>query len=57
MEDEGVPEHVRARVIRTVVYGGPDVADAELRLELNQAAVKRLAEQSPQFVLPDDFRS
>jgi len=56
MEDEGVPEDVRARVIRTVVYGGPDVADAELRMELNEAAVKRLAEQPPWLVVPDDLR-
>ncbi len=33
MEDEGVPEHVRGRVLRVVCYGtAEDVADAQLRI-------------------------
>ena len=32
MEDEGVPEETRRRVIRTVVYGGPSPADSEQRI-------------------------
>jgi hypothetical protein len=32
LEDEGVSEEVRARAIRTVVYGGPNPADAEQRI-------------------------
>lgn len=46
MEDEGIPEHVRQRVIRTVVYGSPNPADAELRITQHEQDVARLLEQN-----------
>lgn len=56
MEDEGMPSETRARVIRTVVYGGPNPEDSELRVELNEELVKRLAEQGPAVLLPDGWQ-
>jgi hypothetical protein len=32
MEDEGIPEESRSRVIRTILYGSPDEADAIRRI-------------------------
>lgn len=42
MEDEGIPEPVRLRIIRTLVYGAPDEAEALARVERQTAEVERL---------------
>jgi len=33
MEDEGVPETIRQRVVRVVIFGGPDEVAALVRME------------------------
>lgn len=42
MEDEGVPEAARQRIIRTVVYGSPNPADAELRMAQNEETKREM---------------
>jgi hypothetical protein len=42
MEDEGVDEHSRERVIRTILYGAPDPLEAEQRIQRQQEMVERL---------------
>lgn len=37
MEHEGVPERVRERVVRCVIYGTPDGADAVIRIDEHAA--------------------
>jgi hypothetical protein len=44
MEDEGVPSEVRRKVVRGVLYGSPNVADAELRVEQREVTVRHLRE-------------
>lgn len=43
MEDEGVPEDARQRIIRTVVYGSPNPADAEVRIAQQKEAERQMA--------------
>lgn len=42
MEDEGISEPTRLRVIRTLIYGAPDEAEALARMERQAAEVERL---------------
>jgi hypothetical protein len=44
MEDGGISERSRSRVVRTILYGAPDEADAELRTAERQKQVKWLTE-------------
>ncbi len=39
MDDEGIPAEVRERVVRCVLYGSPDPADAVLRMDAAAATV------------------
>lgn len=42
MEGEGVPEETRQRVVRAVVYGSPNPADAELRMAQQKEAEREM---------------
>jgi hypothetical protein len=42
MEDEGVDERSRERVIRTVLYGAPDPGEAERRIDEQQKQIELL---------------
>lgn len=42
MEDEGIAPEVRERIIRTVVYGGPNPADAEQRIAQQREAAREM---------------
>jgi len=42
MEDEGVDAATRAKVIRSVLYGSPNQAEADLRMEQQQLMVTHL---------------
>ena len=46
MEDEGIPESSRRRVVSTILYGGPSEADAILR-EHQQAQFRRAMFATP----------
>jgi hypothetical protein len=55
MEDEGIEPAVRAKVVRCVLYGSPNVADAELRMEQQQRMVDLVKYQAaPMVILPKD---
>lgn len=41
MEDEGIPEQSRVRVVRTVVYGSPNEWDAHERMQHHEDDIKR----------------
>lgn len=57
MEDEGVPEHVRLRIIRTLVYGAPNEAEALARVEQMKAHAETLAKAPfPSIKLPWEAR-
>lgn len=43
MEDEGIPEPTRLRIIRTLVYGAPDEAEALARMDRMAVEVEKLA--------------
>lgn len=45
MEDEGVTPEVRRRVVRGVLYGSPNVADAELRVQQREQLTEELKRQ------------
>jgi hypothetical protein len=45
MEDEGVPEATRVRVLRSAIYGAPDEWDAEQRIQQVSSEAVRLAMQ------------
>jgi hypothetical protein len=56
LEDEGVPDELAERIIRGVLYGSPNVADAEQRLldrEKMMQLVKQQASQPIVFDLED----
>jgi hypothetical protein len=53
MEDEDVPVDVRRRVVRGVVYGGPNVADAEHRVATAQQMAKWAQTAPARLPLPD----
>ncbi len=56
MEDEGISEIIRLRIIRTLVYGAPDEADALARIERQKAEVERLKWAPPRgIVVPEEF--
>ncbi len=40
LEDEGIPERTRERVVRCVLYGTPDPTDATLRIDARAAAAR-----------------
>ena len=42
VEDEGISESSRSRVIRTILYGSPDEADAMRRIEEHELQVEVL---------------
>lgn len=50
MEDEGVPESVRLRVLRTVMYGSPDEGAAE-RQQVDRAKLVAAMETNT-FIVP-----
>jgi len=52
MEDEGVPPDVRRRVVRGVLYGSPNVADAELRVQQHEVMVQHLSETPATLTVP-----
>lgn len=43
MQDEGIPEPVRLRIIRTLIYGAPDETEALARMDRMAAEVDKLA--------------
>lgn len=47
MEGEGVPPDVRRKVVRGLLYGSPNVADAELRVRQNEVMVQQLRDAPP----------
>lgn len=47
MEDEGVPEGCRRRVINAAVYGSPNPADSELRIQQRQAELTKIKQRPP----------
>jgi hypothetical protein len=47
MEDEGVPDDVRRRVVRTVLFGSPDETDAALRIEMTEQPKQDLMRLPP----------
>lgn len=55
MEDEGIPEETRQRVIRTVVYGSPNPADVELRIAQHEENMARIL-NAPPLLDPTMFR-
>lgn len=54
MEDEGVPQEVRARVVRCVLYGSPNPVDAELRMRQQEAMTEVLKTQP--IVMPEGWQ-
>lgn len=50
MEDEGIAEESRSRVIRTILYGAPDEADVERRIQEREQMVKLLADTRTPFL-------
>lgn len=50
MEDEGVPDDVRRRVVRTLLFGAPDETDATLRIEMTEQQKQDLMRMSPRPV-------
>jgi hypothetical protein len=54
MEDEGIPEQTRLRIIRTLVYGAPDEAAALARMDRLEAEVERL-KWTPPLMWPGEF--
>lgn len=56
MEDEGVPEEVRAKVVRGVLYGYPNPADAELRVQQQELLTEALKAQTTMIVMPDGWQ-
>lgn len=55
MEDEGVPPEVRRKVVRGLLYGSPNVADAELRVEQREVMVRHLLETPVMLTVPADL--
>jgi hypothetical protein len=51
MEDEGVTEASRERVIRTIIYGGPNEVDAEQRIHAHEQMVKLIADTPTRSLL------
>ena len=47
LDDEGVPREVACRVLRCLVYGAPSAADAEKRMEQQQAMTGLMARVPP----------
>ncbi len=47
LEDEGIGEQARTRIIRTLVYGAPDEAQALARIADQEAKVQELMRQPP----------
>jgi hypothetical protein len=47
MEDEGIDEEKRTRIIRTLVYGAPDEAQALARLADQEARIQEAIRQPP----------
>lgn len=43
MEDEGIPEQVRERILRTLLHGGPSEAEALQRMEALRSQVENLS--------------
>lgn len=57
MEDEGIDEPTRARVIRTVVFGAPDEYASMERLRVNEQVVRdAMKSATPLGFRPDLFR-
>lgn len=56
MEDEGIPEDVRRRVVRTVVFGAPDETEALRRHEQHQRRAEEMA-RAPLFPLSQHART
>jgi hypothetical protein len=48
MQDEQIPEDTATRVLRALLYGAPGVAEAELRVQ-QQEAIVQLINERPQF--------
>ncbi len=55
MEDEGIPEHVRLRIIRTLIYGAPDETEALARMDGHAAQVERLETMPGRVVVPQEL--
>lgn len=47
LQDEHVPSEIIQRVIRCMIYGAPSVAEAELRIEMQDGWEKTLAQKPP----------
>jgi hypothetical protein len=55
LEDEGVPDELAERILRGVLYGSPNVADAEQRMRDHEAMMDLLkrSAMSGKFTLTD----
>ena len=47
LDDEDVPRETAARVLRCLLYGAPSAADAEQRMEREQAMIDLMARVPP----------
>ncbi len=47
LEHEGIPASVRTRVVRCVLYGSPNPADALLRIDQHREAAEAMAKGAP----------
>lgn len=59
MEDGGVPVEVRERVVRCLLYGSPNPAEAELRMEQQELLTEALKMQPPPTIvmpMPEGWR-
>jgi hypothetical protein len=55
MEDEGIDSAVRAKVIRCLLYGSPNVADAELRMVQQEQLVEFARTAQPSLLVTGDL--
>jgi len=48
LDDEGIPDETATRIIRSVMYGAPSVAEAEQRMK-HMDLLRKLFETPPEF--------
>ena len=55
LDDEGVSPETATRVMRGVLYGAPGEAEAELRIQQQEAMIREMSKQSPPRLVRDEY--